>query len=53
MSCTSEVYLFVEPRQTRRWRQSVVVNSIVVFYEAFQEALELRRTAHRKNPFVE
>ena len=56
MSCTSHTYpvVFVAPAPTRvRVRWPAFVKTIVVVFEAFQEALEMRRAAHRARPFDE
>jgi hypothetical protein len=39
------------PRTPARW--PAVLNVIAVILEAFQEALEMRRAAHRRYPFRE
>jgi hypothetical protein len=53
MSCTNNTAasLIVIPARTPvRWKQPLIVTAIVAILEAFQEALELRRAAHRTNP---
>jgi hypothetical protein len=33
------------------WRRPIFVKTVVAFHEAFQEALRMRRAAHRRRPF--
>ena len=50
MSCSNETYTSpsILPAQTRRWKRPAFVTVMIVFIEAFQEALDMRRAAQRK-----
>jgi hypothetical protein len=51
MSCNTEVrssFIAWPARHARRIDRPAVLRLIVVLYESFQEALQLRREAHRR-----
>jgi hypothetical protein len=48
MSCNTEVRSSFIAWPARRIDRPAVLRLIVVLYESFQEALELRREAHRR-----
>jgi hypothetical protein len=49
MTCANKAYLslFTMPASAR-WRRPVFLKALIVFVEAFQEALDMRRAAHRR-----
>jgi hypothetical protein len=51
MSCNTEVrstFIVWPARNSRRIDRPAILRLIIVLYESFQEALEMRREAHRR-----
>ena len=49
MTYTNKTYLSLSTMPgPARWRRPVFLKALMVFAEAFQEALDMRRAAHRR-----
>lgn len=56
MSCQNETYssrIVIRAQGTGQFDRPAITTAVVAIVEAFQEALEMRRAAHRRRPFNE
>ena len=56
MSCANKASfpLIAIPAPTRAWKdRSPLVKAIVAVFESFHEALDMRRAAHSRRPFID
>ena len=56
MSCANKMYSSraVIPHPINIWMGwAAIIKAIVTIIDAFQDALEMRRAAHKRNPFID